>query len=596
MTPKELYQSDDLSWLQKPDAEVESISVERKRWADKKEVGRQLSAFANGSREGGVLALGADRDGAIPGIDDRLPQGVNSLLAGVSDAIESCGYETRQIRAPNGRTVLLFFVPFSPKKVICTSDGHAYQRRGDTTVELSDAEIRELRFSRGEESFEDLATAPWRPDLVDQALLNSYLDARRQKNGLTLEVNAEDALHSRGLLRETPLGLMLTNAGVLLFAKSPHDFIPGARLRLLRFEGVTERFGKERNITKDRAFEGPISLVVAQAREFVRTLLRDFDFRGPDGRFVTEPEYPELAWDEAIVNALAHRSYSLANATVYVRIFDDRMEIESPGGFPGPARELKSYPRNPHLMEALRYFELVRWTNEGTRLMHEQMERLGLPPPEFSEPLGSSVLVVLRNDLERRRQRPAVPNVQERWAEIARLLQDPLAIYRRKGLALWEELNKSIPLPPDMVLVAAVAILTKPDLPEKQREPFIDLVRRSATVLPRASLETLITAFTHGRFASTPALEGSVSLILREAPAGREQLIQWLENQPPLAGDQDPRATQIDLALLALQSELGGRELPSPERINVFLSLLRKHSAAHSARRLYEDITGHPLK
>jgi len=592
VTPRELFQSDDLSWLQKPDAEVESASVERKRWADKDKVARQLSGFANGSPEGGLLVLGVETTGVISGVD---PRAADRLVADLAGCIDACRFEHRTVEF-NGRTILMFFVPFSPRKVICTSDGHAYQRRGSTTAELNDAEIRELRFSRGEERFEDLPAAPWKPELIDQALLESYLEARRRKNGLTLDLSVEEALRTRSLLVETSRGLMLTNAGLLAFGRNPFTVLPGARLRLLRFDGAKEKFGAERNVTKDRMFEGPIPHIVASARDFIRTLVREFDYLGPNGLFVTEPEYPEPAWDEAIVNALVHRSYSLSNATVFVRIFDDRMEIESPGGFPGPSRERESHPRNPHLMDALRYFDLVRLTREGTRRMAEEMRKLGLPPPEFSEPTGFSVLVVLRNDLERRRQRAAVPNVKERWAEVAKLIQEPLALYRRKGLALWEELNKSKLLPPDSVLAAAVTVLTNPDLSEQQRQPFIDPLRRSAAALPKESLGALVTAFTQGQFASMRGLEGSVSLILRESPVGREQLIQWLENQPPLVAGQDPRTIQVDLALLALQPEFGARELPPPERIDRILALLRKHAGAPNARGLYEGITGNPLK
>lgn len=592
MTPRELFQSDDLSWLQKPDAEVESSSVERKRWADKKEVARQLSAFANSSIDGGLLVLVADKDGQIPGAEDR---SIDNLLAGMANAIDSCRYEHRSAKAPNGRTVLMFFVPYSADRLICTSDGSAFTRRGHSTIELNDTEKRELRFTRGEESFEDLPAAAWDPELIDQQLLESYLDARRRKNGLTLDLSVEEALRTRNLLVGTPRGLMLTNAGVLAFGKNPFALLPGARLRLLRFDGVTEKFGSERNVTKDRWFEGPIPQIVANSREFIRTLVREFDHLGPNGLFVTEPEYPEPTWDEAIVNALVHRSYSLSNAAVFVRIFDDRMEVESPGGFPGPARERESHPRNPHLMDALRYFDLVRLTREGTRRMAEEMRKLDLPPPEFSEPTGFSVLVVLRNDLERRRQHRGASEVREQWARIAKLLLEPLAIYRRQGLWLWEELRKSNAIPPDAVLTAGVEILMNTDLSEEQRQPLIEPLRRSAANLPEAALDALVTAYTDGRFASTPNLEGQISLILRDSPSAREQLIRWLESSPALESEQNPLATRTDLALLALQHDLNVQQLPPPDRIERILAILRKHAAARTAQRLYEDITGHPL-
>jgi hypothetical protein len=62
--------------------------------------------------------------------------------------------------------------------------------------------------------------------------------------------------------------------------------------------------------------------------------LREFSKLGKDNKFYTETEYPEDAWYEAIVNACVHRSYVLSNKVVFVKIFDDRLVVESPGGFP----------------------------------------------------------------------------------------------------------------------------------------------------------------------------------------------------------------------------------------------------------------------
>jgi ATP-dependent DNA helicase RecG len=592
VTPRELFQSDDLSWLQKPDAEVESSSIERKRWADKDKVAQQLSAFANGSTAGGLLVLGVENTGEIVGVDERA---ADRLLPDLADCIDACRLESRRVQF-EGKTVLLFFVPYSPDKVICISKGAAYFRRGATTAKLSDAEIRELRFSRREGSFEDLPAAPWKPELIDKALLESYLDARRRKNGLTLDLSVEEALRSRSLLVETQHGLMLTNAGVLAFARNPFAILPGARLHLLRFDGTDEKFGTERNVTKDRWFEGPIPQIVASAREFIRTLVREFDYLGPNGKFITEPEYPEPAWDEAIVNALVHRSYSLSNAAVSVRIFDDRMEIESPGGFPGPARERESHPRNPHLMDALRYFDLVRLTREGTRRMAEEMRKLELPPPEFSEPTGFSVLVVLRNDLERRRQRQAAPNLDEKWSETAKLIDDPLAIYRGRGLALWDQLVQGGAKPSSMVLAAALRALMSSDLPVEQRRPFIDRLRREANALPKQELDTLIAKFTQGGFASQSDLEGQIGLVLRESAEARTQLLQWLETCPPAVDPAAPSTRPIEHALWALQADLGSRPMPDRDYVQRLLSILRRHTATRAAQQIYENITGHPLK
>jgi ATP-dependent DNA helicase RecG len=94
---------------------------------------------------------------------------------------------------------------------------------------------------------------------------------------------------------------------------------------------------------------------------------------------------------------------------VFVRMFDDRIEVESPGGFPGIVTPQNIYeihePRNPFLMEAMYYLRFVKCAREGTRRMRETMKSVALPAPEFSQ-AGTSydvVRVVLRNSIKQRK-------------------------------------------------------------------------------------------------------------------------------------------------------------------------------------------------
>jgi ATP-dependent DNA helicase RecG len=130
---------------------------------------------------------------------------------------------------------------------------------------------------------------------------------------------------------------------------------------------------------------------------------------GKNGKFNTEPEYPRDAWFEALVNACVHRSYNLKNMNIFVKMFDDRLEIESPGPFPPGVTPDTIYDiqhsRNPFMMEALHYLDIVKAANEGVRRIRSQMLSLNLPSPEFSqtEVSGSKVRVVLRNNIKLRR-------------------------------------------------------------------------------------------------------------------------------------------------------------------------------------------------
>jgi ATP-dependent DNA helicase RecG len=101
----------------------------------------------------------------------------------------------------------------------------------------------------------------------------------------------------------------------------------------------------------------------------------------------------------------------MKNTNVFVKMFDDRLVIESPGGFPPfvtPENIYKSHhPRNPHLMKAMFYLDFVRCHNEGTRRMRDTMQEVNLPLPQFEQKQVAtgymSVRVTLRNNRKQRK-------------------------------------------------------------------------------------------------------------------------------------------------------------------------------------------------
>jgi len=108
------------------------------------------------------------------------------------------------------------------------------------------------------------------------------------------------------------------------------------------------------------------------------------------------------------VNACVHRSFNIRNAPVFVRMFDDRIEVESPGGFMPqitPETIVGTHrPRNPFVMRSLRELGEVRCISEGTRRMAAEMSAANLPPPEFRQLRSDnlSVICILRNNVRDR--------------------------------------------------------------------------------------------------------------------------------------------------------------------------------------------------
>ncbi len=141
------------------------------------------------------------------------------------------------------------------------------------------------------------------------------------------------------------------------------------------------------NVIKDVSFSGCILEVVEKSLDFVRSQIKEYTYLGPDTKFVTEPEYPEFAWQEIIINAVAHRDYSIKGTDIQVKIFDDKIVVESPGTLPGIVRlnNMRSvhFSRNPKLAQFLHEYEYVKEFGEGVDRLYEVMKNAGLPKPEY---------------------------------------------------------------------------------------------------------------------------------------------------------------------------------------------------------------------
>lgn len=136
-----------------------------------------------------------------------------------------------------------------------------------------------------------------------------------------------------------------------------------------KFEGTRQLVGQELHIIKREIVERPLPRLIERAFEVIGMHVREYSCLGQDGVFHTIPEYPVFAWQEAIVNAVAHRDYSVTGKAIQVRMFDDRLEVESPGRLPGHVRldnlVQERFSRNPQIVRVLIEFGYMKDIGEG---------------------------------------------------------------------------------------------------------------------------------------------------------------------------------------------------------------------------------------
>ena len=182
----------------------------------------------------------------------------------------------------------------------------------------------------------------------------------------------------------------MTHAGAWLFADDITRFTLRAGVTCAVFRGSTKT-----HILDRKDFNGNLYSIYEEVMGYVQAKLNSAFIPNAQGRD-ERLELPESALREAVVNAIAHRDYrSTANAQLY--IFQDRVEIVTPGGLPAGMKEedlgTRSVPRNPLLFSMLYRMRLVEQIGSGIRRIHEACRDYGVAEPEFQ--VSSDWLTVL---------------------------------------------------------------------------------------------------------------------------------------------------------------------------------------------------------
>ena len=379
-------------------------------------LGVYLSMWANTAPDGGLIVVGQrDGDDGFEGCKDLDLKTINKIENVGHTFCSDAQYQVNRVEVRNSKQerdfVLLFRVFFHRQKVVKTSKGDAYIRRSDGKHKLKPEELRELAADKGQVSFEEEECRLQYPDDFDVDALSQWATSVKHKMDSGHDLSPVEIAVNRHLGRVESGQFHPNLAFTFLFARDPMAVFPGCKIRFLRFDGEEEGTGERYNAVKDIWIEGNIPEIISRVEEVIKSQLRTFSPIGKDAKFTHIDEYPKLAWYEAVVNACVHRSYGngMKNIPIFVKMFDNRLVIESPGPFPPfvtPANIYEMHaPRNPRLMEAMFFLDLVRMNREGTRRMRDTMKEMGLPEPEFSQKQISHALVrvTLRNDIIHRK-------------------------------------------------------------------------------------------------------------------------------------------------------------------------------------------------
>lgn len=356
---------------------------------------KAVSAFANTA--GGELYVGIDEVMGSHG-KERLWRGyadeeaANGLIQAI-EAMSPLGNHYAAEFLYNGihPGVVVHITVFKTQGILASSNGAIFIRRGAQRLPVQGEEaLQRLRFDKGLQSFED--------EIVDVPL--DYLSNSTTVITFMLEVvpSGEPAqwLEKQRVVRDG----RPTVAGTLLFSDEPQAALPKrSAVKIFRYKTKAE--GERDTLAFDPVtIEGATYEVIYAAVDRCKEIIESIQKLGPQG--LESVVYPEEALHEIITNAVLHRDYSIAS-DVQVRIFDNRVEIESPGRFPGHVTIGnvldEQFARNPKLVRLINKFPDPpnKDVGEGLNTAFEAMDKLRLKKPLIEEK-EASVMITLRHE------------------------------------------------------------------------------------------------------------------------------------------------------------------------------------------------------
>lgn len=381
-----------------------------------RDLAETLVALANA--EGGTVAVGLHA-GQVDGVaDDR----ANPLRQAAQDfTVPVVRAEVEEFQDPQGARILVYRVAPS-QRVHETAKGDCFLRVGDESVRLRFTQRQELEHDRGPEPFDGTPSGAGLEDL-DPAQVESY----RTTLGAS---TPEGLLRARNLL--TPRG-EVTVAGYLLLSEHPQERYPNAHVRVLRYLEDERGTGAGQSLAADGDIrcEGPLPQQIEQATRTIAQMMPARRALTESGRFEALPLIPQDVWLEGLVNAVVHRSYSLAGDHVRVEIFPSRMEITSPGRFPGLAdpsdpQSIGRHARNPRIARVCADLGITQELGEGIRRMFVEMRRRGLTDPLYTQSPSAVRLVLSSADSVPEAVRSAVGKGAMATLDAMRLAGRPL--------------------------------------------------------------------------------------------------------------------------------------------------------------------------
>jgi ATP-dependent DNA helicase RecG len=348
----------------------------------KTDVGRTLVAFANA--DGGELIIGVEDDGTISGVPFNDQQ-----IATILDASTTHIHPDTPLPSPrkqaveiDGKKVIYFNVTKGTEYIYLTSDGRCLKRIDRDSMPVSSEKITTTRL-------ED-QSRKWDRDSADGLTL-ADLNLDLIKNVISQIVHGvsiEKGLQYLDLAEFTFDGIRLKKAAYILFAKDIKKWHSGCYVRIMTVKGKEKRSGTDFNISQNNVIHENVLELIEKSWEGLKYALSMHTQLTDSVKFQQVLMFPEIACREALINAIVHRNYAIEGRGIEISIYQDRMEILSPGmllttiSLTDIVKLTGAHEsRNPLIARVLREFGYIQEIGEGMRRIFNVMRSSALAEP-----------------------------------------------------------------------------------------------------------------------------------------------------------------------------------------------------------------------
>jgi ATP-dependent DNA helicase RecG len=355
-------------------------------------VEKTASALANA--DGGELYVGigdhseANRLAFLFDNEEEANACVTQVLGQFKDGPE---YVKCQFFEMNGEGLCVLFTIHKTPYVVRTSAGKTFKRQNAQDREITgSADLTRIELEKGVHSFEDSKVDARPHELEGAETMRHFLE------NVTPHATIDGFLSKERLVSDG----QLRACALILFDDNPQSLIPHAAAKVYRYKTLESEGDREDLEGQPETIEGPAYEVISRAVTRTREIVEAIPLLSASG--LVAVKYPEEAIHEVICNAVLHRDYSL-NDYVHVRIFDNRIEVESPGRLAGPVTVkniLKQrFARNKKLVRLISKFPSPpnKDVGEGLNTTFRSMQQLNLGRPDIEE-TASSVIVRLKHE------------------------------------------------------------------------------------------------------------------------------------------------------------------------------------------------------